>query len=70
MLTVQYNLVCLLAGFPQEGYDRPGNLPETVQVRRISRVRLTINRRDISDMLYFRVGDIVDIKANGAVQKG
>lgn len=33
VLTVRQNIVCLLAGFPQEGYDRLGHLPETVQVR-------------------------------------
>lgn len=68
MLTARHNLVCLLAGFPQEGYDRPGNLPATVQVCRFSRP-IEHSRRDISDLCY-RVGDIVDIKANGAVQKG
>lgn len=33
MLTIRCNLVCLLAGLPQEGYDRPVDLPATVQVR-------------------------------------
>lgn len=37
VLTVGRNLVCLLAGLPQEGYDCPGNLPEAVQVRRNSK---------------------------------
>lgn len=66
MLTV-CETVCLLAGFPQEGYDPAVHLPAPVQVSR-NRSKHTLGGR-LSN-ICLRVGDIVDIKANGAVQKG
>lgn len=60
--------VCLLSGLPQEGYDPSVHLPAPVQV---SRDRSSNRGRELRHLTCaFRVGDIVDIKANGAVQKG
>lgn len=67
MLTV-CETVCLLAGFPQEGYDPSVHLPAPVQVSRSRGQKKELGRN--TSNICFRVGDIVDIKANGAVQKG
>ncbi len=57
----------LLSEFPGEGYDQALDLPQAVQVRR----RVSLGRGCDEWMLIGRrVGDIVDIKVNGAVQKG
>lgn len=59
-------IVCLLSAVQEEGDDQALNLPETIQVswRSSARIRYPML------IAESRVGDIVDIKANGAVQKG
>lgn len=47
VLTNLCNTVCLLAGFPQEGYDRPVDLPPTVQVCRLPRPTERLRAGDI-----------------------
>ncbi len=58
--------VCFLTGFQEEGYDQAVNISETIQVCSALQFTLDYLRTD----RHSRVGDIVDIKANGAVQKG
>ena len=63
--------ICLLSEFPREGYDPPLDLPPSVQVcrpRDFERVAARIEKPFL--LTGSRVGDIVDIKVNGAVQKG
>jgi hypothetical protein len=57
----------LLSGFPGEGYDQALDLPPAVQVRRLDSRRRKCRKELLNGS---RVGDIVDIKVNGAVQKG
>lgn len=58
-------VVCLLPGFQEEGYDQVVYLLETIQVSSSAMTSFVTNPYTCD-----RVGDIVDIKANGAVQKG
>lgn len=60
--------VCLLSRLPQEGYDPSVHLPAPVQVSRNRARERSEEGSHLTSAL--RVGDIVDIKANGAVQKG
>ena len=57
-------LVCLLAQIQGQGYDQAVDVHETVQVSLIARNHVR------AGLTIIRVGDIVDVKANGAVQKG
>lgn len=67
-------IVCLLARFPQEGHDCSVHLPPSIQVCSNPSCRgdfgLMRKEGQLADLGISRVGDIVDIKANGAVQKG
>lgn len=56
--------VCLLPRFQEAWYDQFEHIPQNIQVQ-----KLHFNRQYQSNICR-RVGDIVDIKANGAVQKG
>ena len=58
-------VVCVFTRLQGQGDDQDVDLPKTIQV---SWERMML-RGSQSDSVY-RVGDIVDIKANGAVQKG
>ena len=59
-------VVCLLTAIQEEGDDQAFNLLETIQVSWKTIRTYQVYNADCG----IRVGDIVDIKANGAVQKG
>ena len=60
-----WHALCLLARLQKERHDQALYVPKTIQVSsvRMQRVYQIL-------ISVYRVGDIVDIKANGAVQKG
>lgn len=56
--------VCLLPWLQEKWYDQSEHVPQNLQVW------TSYLGQDMSKLTCCRVGDIVDVKANGAVQKG